>query len=296
MNITDIFTANPALFTGVAGLFGLVIGSFLNVVIYRLPIMLDREWKHAAWHLLWGGDPTASTRQPFNLMVPRSACPGCGTPISAAQNIPVVSWLLLRGACAACGARIPARYPVIEALTGILTAAVAWRFGFTLDCFGALLLTWSLIALTVIDFDTQLLPDIITLPLLWLGLAFSLFNSDTTIFADPASAIIGALAGYLSLWSIYQGFRLATGKEGMGYGDFKLLAALGAWLGWQMLFLIVILSAGVGLVAAVVMMVFLGHDRRVPIPFGPYLSVAGFIAMMWGPQLVDAYMRVSGLQ
>jgi len=296
LNLATILSSNPLLFAGVAGLFGLMVGSFLNVVIYRLPIMLEREWKHAAWHLLWGSDPTAAANEPFNLMVPRSACPGCGAPISAMQNIPVVSWLFLRGACAACGIRIPARYPIIEALTGLLTAAVAWRFGFTLDCAGALLLTWTLIALTVIDFDTQLLPDIITLPLLWLGLAFSLINTNTIVFADPGSAIVGALAGYLSLWSIYQGFKLATGKEGMGYGDFKLLAALGAWLGWQMLLLIVIVAAGVGLVAAVGMMVFRGHDRQVPIPFGPYLSAAGFIAMMWGPQLLDTYLQASGLQ
>lgn len=296
MNLATIFSSNPALFAGVAGVFGLVVGSFLNVVIYRVPIMLDREWKHAAWLLLWGSDPTAATHDRFNLMVPRSACPGCGAQITALQNIPVLSWLLLRGACAACGTRIPARYPLVETATGLLTAAVAWRFGFTVDCFAALLLTWALLALAVIDLDTQLLPDIITLPLLWLGLAFSLLNPGSTVFAEPRSAIIGALAGYLSLWSIYQGFKLATGKEGMGYGDFKLLAALGAWLGWQMLFLIVILSAGVGLVAAVIMMLFLGHDRRIPIPFGPYLAIAGFIATMWGPDLMNTYLRFSGLQ
>ncbi|NND35674.1 MAG: prepilin peptidase [Gammaproteobacteria bacterium] len=296
MNLADTFGLNPALFAGVAGLFGLLIGSFLNVVIYRLPIMLEREWKHAAWMLLWGSDPTAARTEPFNLMVPRSACPSCGAQITASQNIPIVSWLALRGACAGCGTRIPARYPIIELLTGALTAAVAWHFGFTLDCGGALLLTWSLIALAVIDFDTQLLPDIVTLPLLWLGLAFSLIHPDSAVFAGPQSAIIGGLAGYLSLWSVYQGFKLATGKEGMGYGDFKLLAALGAWLGWQMLLLIVVLSAGIGLVAAVSMMVFRGHDRQIPIPFGPYLAAAGFIAMIWGRGLMDAYLGLSGLR
>jgi len=296
LNLAEILSSNSALFAGVAGLFGLLIGSFLNVVIYRLPIMLEREWRHAAWELLWGSDPTAGRTEPFNLMVPRSACPACGAQINALQNIPIVSWLALRGACAGCGTRIPVRYPIIELLTGILTAAVAWHFGFTLDCAGALLVTWSLIALAVIDFDTQLLPDMITLPLLWLGLAFSLIHPDSVVFADPQSAIIGGLAGYLSLWSVYQGFKLATGKEGMGYGDFKLLAALGAWLGWQMLLLIVVLSAGIGLVAAVAMMVFRGHDRQIPIPFGPYLAAAGFVAMIWGRDLMDAYLGVSGLR
>lgn len=295
MSIADIFQSNPTLFIGVAGLFGLLVGSFLNVVIYRLPVMLEREWTHAAWHLLWGSDPRPAS-DPFNLVVPRSACPQCGTQITALQNIPVLSWLLLRGACARCGIRIPARYPFVEALTAVLTALVAWRFGFTLDCAGAVLLTWCLIALAMIDFDTQLLPDIITLPLLWLGLTFSLVNPESAVFAEPASAIVGALAGYLSLWSVYQGFRLATGKEGMGYGDFKLLAALGAWLGWQSLLPIVMISAGVGLVAALGMIVFRGHDRQIPIPFGPYLAVAGFVAMLWGPQLLDAYFRVSGMR
>ena len=173
---------------------------------------------------------------------------------------------------------------------------VAWRFGFTLDCVGALLVTWTLIALAFIDLDTQLLPDSLTLPLLWLGLLFSLVNPDSAVFADPRSAVIGAIAGYLSLWSVYQGFRLATGKEGMGYGDFKLLAALGAWLGWQMLLPIILLSAGVGLIAAVAMMVFLRHDRRVPIPFGPYLAIAGFVAMIWGDGLLGMYLAASGLQ
>jgi len=297
LSLAHAIISNPLLFAGVAGLFGLLVGSFLNVVIHRLPIMLEREWKRAAWQMLWGSEPAAAQREPYNLMVPRSACPACNAPITAVQNVPILSWLFLKGACAACGARIPARYPLVEAATGLLTAAVVWRFGVSLECVGALLLTWSLLALAVIDIDTQLLPDIITLPLLWLGLAFSLVNSGATVLvADPPSAVIGALAGYLSLWSIYQGFRVVTGKEGMGYGDFKLLAALGAWLGWQMLFLIVLLSAVLGLVAAVFMMVFLRHDRRIPIPFGPYLALAGFVAMMWGPDLLDTYLNLSGLQ
>ncbi|TDJ48087.1 MAG: prepilin peptidase [Gammaproteobacteria bacterium] len=281
------------------GLLGLLIGSFLNVVIYRLPIMLDREWRAQSWQLLWGSDRVGANRdqKPFNLLVPGSACPHCGVEIRAHQNIPVISYLLLKGACAACGAKISARYPAIEALTGILSAAVAWRFGFSIECAGALILTWSLITLTMIDFDTQLLPDSITLPLMWAGLLFSLAThaDGSAIFTDPRASMIGAAAGYLSLWSIYQGFKLVTGKEGMGYGDFKLLAALGAWLGWQVLFLIVIVSAGVGLIAAVGMMVLRGHDRQIPIPFGPYLSIAGFIALMYGPELITAYLNLSGL-
>ena len=294
-----MLNSNPLLFAGISGLFGLLIGSFLNVVIYRLPIMLDREWRTQSWQLLWGSDrvATSGSQKPFNLIVPGSACPHCGSEIRAHQNIPVISYLLLQGACAACGAKISARYPVIEALTGILSAAVAWRFGFSIECAGALILTWSLLTLTMIDFDTQLLPDSITLPLMWLGLLFSLAShaDGSVIFTDPRASMIGAAAGYLSLWSIYQGFRLLTGKEGMGYGDFKLLAALGAWLGWQVLFLIIILSAVVGLIAAVGMIVFRGHDRQIPIPFGPYLSIAGFIALMYGPDVITAYMHFNGL-
>ncbi len=291
--------SSPLLIAGIGGLLGLLIGSFLNVVIYRLPIMLDREWRAQSWQLLWGSDRVGANRdqKPFNLLVPGSACPHCGVEIRAHQNIPVISYLLLKGACAACGAKISARYPAIEALTGILSAAVAWRFGFSIECAGALILTWSLITLTMIDFDTQLLPDSITLPLMWAGLLFSLAThaDGSAIFTDPRASMIGAAAGYLSLWSIYQGFKLVTGKEGMGYGDFKLLAALGAWLGWQVLFLIVIVSAGVGLIAAVGMMVLRGHDRQIPIPFGPYLSIAGFIALMYGPELITAYLNLSGL-
>ena len=300
MTIAELLAASPALFAGVAVVLGLLIGSFLNVVIYRLPIMLDREWRSQSWHLLWGTDQIGShrNRMPFNLIVPGSACPHCGSEIRAHQNIPVISYLLLKGACANCGAKISARYPLVEAVTGILSAAVALRFGFSIECAGALLLTWSLVALTMIDFDTQLLPDNITLPLMWLGLLFSLGShaDGSVIFTDPRSAMIGAAAGYLSLWSLYQGFKILTGKEGMGYGDFKLLAALGAWLGWQSLFLVVILSACIGLVAALGMILLRGHDRQIPIPFGPYLSIAGFIALLQGPELLAIYMNLSGLQ
>jgi len=280
---------------------GLLIGSFLNVVIYRLPIMMDREER--AWHRALTAQldasaaaPETAPEPPFDLIRPRSACPQCGAPVRAHQNLPIFSYLLLRGRCAGCGAGIPIRYPVIEALTGIASALVAWRFGFSAACAGGLLLTWALIALTGIDLDRQLLPDRITLPLLWLGLCFSLLTGADggVVFTDPRSAIIGGLAGYLSLWSVYQGFRLVTGKEGMGYGDFKLLAAIGAWLGWQLLPIVILLSAGVGLAAALLMVVFRGHDRRVPIPFGPYLAAAGFIALLWGPDLLSAWLGAAG--
>jgi len=301
-----IFMSSPPVFIAAAGILGLLIGSFLNVVIYRLPRMLQREWRQQCEELLASDNqdgpetPVTKTEQDgeaFNLITPRSGCPACGSAIKAYQNIPIISYLFLKGRCANCSARIPARYPVIEAMTGILSALIAWRFGYTLECIAALIMTWSLIALAVIDLDTQLLPDIITLPLLWLGLALSLFgNPDgSVIFTDPRSAIIGGIAGYLSLWSIYQGFKLVTGKEGMGYGDFKLLAALGAWLGWQMLLLIVLLSAVVGLIAALGLKIFRGHDNQIPIPFGPYLATAGFIAMLWGPQVVSAYLRGNGI-
>lgn len=266
--------------------------------------MLQREWRQQCYELLGDSPPghananAVDVPERFDLIAPRSACPECKTPIKALHNIPVVSYLVLRGRCAACGTRISARYPSIEALAGLLSALIAWRFGATLECAGALVLTWSLIALTFIDFDQQLLPDVITLPLLWLGLALSLTTSSAgaPLYVAPESAIIGALAGYLSLWCVYWGFKLLTGKEGMGHGDFKLLAALGAWLGWQMLLLIVILSAVVGLIAAIGMMVLRGHDRQIPIPFGPYLATAGFVALVWGPELMAAYFAASGLQ
>lgn len=295
------------LLTVIVGLFGLIVGSFLNVVIYRLPVMLQRDWKQQCREMLAesdgpvspeaAGQPATEVAETFNLVTPRSRCSACGTPIKGYQNIPLVSYLFLKGRCATCGEHISMRYPLIEMLTGILSALVATHFGYSIECAAALILLWSLIALSVIDLDHQLLPDIITLPLMWLGLSLSLFShgDGNPFFVGPQDAITGAIAGYLSLWSIYQGFKLVTGKEGMGYGDFKLLAALGAWLGWQMLFLIVILSAIVGLVAALGMIVFRGHDRQVPIPFGPYLAVAGFIALIWGPRLIDGYMSVSGL-
>lgn len=291
----------------VAGVLGLMVGSFLNVVIYRLPVMMRREWRAQSRELLDENETVIAGRtaepsaeehgETFNLVTPRSRCPACGKNIKGHQNVPVVSYLFLKGRCAACGVRISVRYPTVEALSGIVSALVAIRFGYTIECAGALALTWSLIALSFIDFDEQLLPDSITLPLLWLGLVLNLlaYAPDSLLFVGPEAAITGAVVGYLSLWSVYWGFKVLTGKEGMGYGDFKLLAALGAWLGWKMVLLVIMLSAIVGVIAALGMIVFRGHDREIPIPFGPYIAVAGFVAMLWGRQLIELYIRVSGL-
>lgn len=262
---------------------GLCVGSFLNVVIHRLPRMMEREWREQC-AALNGESPPDEAR--LSLSFPRSRCPACGHPISASENVPIVSYLLLRGRCSGCSARISPRYPMIEALTCLLSVLTVWHFGFSLSAGAALILIWSLIALTFIDFDTQLLPDAITLPLLWLGLLFNLFGG----FASLPSAVIGAMAGYLSLWSVYWLFKLATGKEGMGYGDFKLLAALGAWLGWQMLPCIILLSSLVGAVIGISLIILAKRGREVPMPFGPYLACAGLIALFWGRPLTQAYL------
>ena len=275
--------AQPAVLPWVALGFGLCVGSFLNVVIHRLPKMLEREWRVQCAELAGTAPPEA---QPYNLVVPRSACPGCGRRIPARQNIPLLSWFLLRGRCAACGAPISVRYPVVEVAGGVVAAYAAWRYGPTLAALGAMLFCWSLIALTAIDLDTQMLPDDITLPLLWTGLAF---NLDAT-FARLGPAVIGAIAGYLTLWSVYWGFKLVTGKEGMGYGDFKLLAAIGAWLGWQMLPLVILLSSVVGALVGITLIAFAGHGRDKPIPFGPYLAAAGAIALLWGKDIAGRWM------
>ena len=266
-----------------AGLLGLCIGSFLNVVIHRLPIMMEREWQTQCAELR----AEIQEEQPaLNLSKPRSRCPDCGHQITALENIPVFSYLFLRGRCSACGKGISFRYPLIELLTGALSAYAAWHFGFGWPALGALIIIWSLVALAAIDFDTQLLPDAITLPLLWAGLAFNLSATMT----DLPSSVIGAMVGYLALWSVFWLFKLATGKEGMGYGDFKLLAALGAWLGWQMLPVIILLSSIVGAFVGIGLIVFARHGRNNPIPFGPYLAAAGIIALFWGPQLTRTYL------
>ena len=280
-----------------AGILGLVIGSFLNVVIYRLPVMLERDWRRQCREML-EPDAPRETETAFNLLRPRSACPACHAPIRPQHNVPVLGYLWLRGRCAACGVRIPRRYPLVEILTALFSMAVAWRFGVTLEAAAFLLLCWSLIALTFIDLDHQLLPDVLTLPVLWLGIGLSLIadgGSPFQVIPGLRHSVIGALAGYLSLWSVYHLFRLLTGKEGMGYGDFKLFALLGAWLGWQLLPLVILLAALVGAVTGVAMILFRGHDRQTPIPFGPYLAAAGFVALMWGETLIAAYRRVSGL-
>jgi leader peptidase (prepilin peptidase) / N-methyltransferase len=266
-------------FVFTVAVFGLAIGSFLNVVIHRLPKMMEDDWRAQCAELSGAPEPVAAGR--YNLLVPRSHCPSCKTPLRAFDNVPLVSWLVLRGKCGHCGARISARYPVVEALTALLSAVVAWRFGFGWPTALALVFTWSLIALTFIDADTTLLPDDITLPLLWLGLAANLFNA----FAPLNEAVIGAIAGYLALWSVYWLFKLATGKEGMGYGDFKLLAALGAWMGWKALLPIVLLSSIVGAVVGIVLIVLARRGREIPIPFGPYLAAAGLIVMLAGDRL-----------
>ena len=264
---------------------GLAVGSFLNVVIHRLPKMMERDW-HAQCAELRGDAATETVR--YNLAFPRSACPHCGHQITALQNIPVFSYLALRGRCAGCGAPISARYPIVELLTGLATAYAAWRYGATLAGAGAMIFLWAMIALTFIDADTQLLPDSITLPLLWLGL---LLNVNAT-FVDLSSAVIGAVSGYLVLWSVYWLFKLATGKEGMGFGDFKLLAAIGAWLGWKILPLVILLSSLVGAIVGIGLIVLAKRGREVPIPFGPYLAAAGVIALFWGPALVDRYLDI----
>ena len=289
MHFAELFVLEPTLWVSIVFILGLLIGSFLNVVIYRLPIMMEREWRLQAEALL-GTSTSPQHPPPYNLIVPRSACPQCSTQLKAIENIPLISWLILKGRCARCSATISVRYPLIEFATAVLSGVVAWQFGFSLHTAAALLLTWVLIVLSSIDFEHQLLPDTLTLPLLWIGLTLSLLNGQV-IPTSTDSALIGALAGYLSLWLVYQLFKLTTGKEGMGYGDFKLLAALGAWLGWQYLPLIILLSACVGATVGIGLIVFGGRDRHIPIPFGPYLAAAGWIALLWGEQIVSAYIR-----
>jgi leader peptidase (prepilin peptidase)/N-methyltransferase len=282
----EILSTVPSAFITVAVVFGLMIGSFLNVVIHRLPRMMEREWKAQCAALGQGEAAIDADLPDYNLVVPRSACPACGHQISAWENIPIVSYLWLRGRCAGCRTPISPRYPLVEAITGAMAGAVAWKFGFGGTAFAAFLLVACLIALTFIDFDTQLLPDDITLPLLWAGLLFNLGGG----FTDLRAAVIGAVAGYLALWSVYWLFKLVTGKEGMGYGDFKLLAALGAWFGWQLLPAVILLSSLVGSIVGIALIMLARHGRNVPIPFGPYLALGGIAALFWGPQLSHLYL------
>lgn len=292
MNLLEALETYPSIAIGFTVILGLLVGSFLNVVIHRLPKMMERDWQDQCKEFIANQNDVASSpppkHGPFNLMVPRSRCPHCGHQIKSWENIPVISYLVLGGKCSACKAKISARYPIIEITTAVLSAAVIFYIGINWNGLAALVFTWSLIALTMIDFDTYLLPDDITLPLLWFGLIVNSFNT----FTDLPGALWGAIAGYLSLWSVYKLFKLLTGKEGMGYGDFKLLAALGAWMGWQMLPQIILLSSLVGAVIGISLIVIRGRDRNIPIPFGPYLAIAGWIAFVWGDAINQSYLKL----
>lgn len=280
----------PHLFVAIAAMLGLLVGSFLNVVIHRLPRMMENEWRAQCGELASSAAQTlapVAEKQIYNLVVPRSACPNCGRQITAVENIPIVSYLALRGQCRGCKRKINPRYPIVEGITALLSGLIAWHFGFGLAGVSALIFIWAMIALTFIDADTQLLPDSITLPLLWLGLIVNINGA----FTDLRSAALGAAFGYLALWSVYWMFKLITKKEGMGHGDFKLLAAIGAWLGWQVLPLVILLSSVVGAVVGIILILLARLGRNIPLPFGPYLAMAGFIALMWGQPIMDRYLR-----
>jgi leader peptidase (prepilin peptidase) / N-methyltransferase len=285
MSALEVYSSNPWLLITTAVIAGLMIGSFLNVVIHRLPKLMERQWRSECAELT-GGTPPAVER--YDLVVPRSSCPACGHRITALENIPIASYMALGGKCSACGSRISWRYPVVEALAGLLAGFIAWKYGLSAAMLGALAFAWAMIALTFIDLDTFYLPDSITLPLLWAGLLINVAGT----YTDLRSAVIGAAGGYLALWSVYWLFKLVTGKEGMGYGDFKLLAAIGAWLGWKMLPLVILLSSFVGAAVGIALIVFAQRGRSVPIPFGPYLAAAGLIALFWGERLNRLYLNV----
>jgi leader peptidase (prepilin peptidase)/N-methyltransferase len=288
MEMLQTLESTPALFYTSVVVLGLVIGSFLNVVIHRLPVVLKNNWSRQCRELLEPDhDENDATKQPYNLLRPGSHCPACGHRIRAIENIPVVSYIFLKGRCAACHSRIPPRYPIIEIATAILSVFAALHFGYTLQTAAALAFTWMIIPLCVIDYDEQLLPDCITLPLLWAGLALSLAN----IFIDSQASIIGAMSGYLCLWVVYHLFKLATGKEGMGYGDFKLLAAIGAWVGWQALPVVILFSSVVGAITGISLIAVKGRQRSQPIPFGPFLASAGWITLLWGQDILNLYLH-----
>ena len=290
MPLLEFLASHALAFVLCTLLVGLLIGSFLNVVVYRLPKMLLRDWQAQAREIL--ELPAEADKQTFNLILPNSSCPHCAHEIKPWENIPIFSWLFLRGKCSACKAPISTRYPLVELTCGLLSAYVAWHFGFTWQTGSMLLLTWGLLAMSLIDADHQLLPDALVLPLLWLGLIVNQFG----LFASPADALWGAIAGYLSLWSVYWLFKLVTGKEGMGYGDFKLLAMLGAWGGWQILPLTILLSSLVGAVLGVIMLRLRNAETSTPIPFGPYLAIAGWIALLWGEQITASYLQIAGFK
>jgi len=290
MLLLDFLASHALAFVLCTLLVGLLIGSFLNVVVYRLPKMLFRDWQAQAREIL--NLPAESDSQTFNLILPNSSCPHCAHEIKPWENIPIFSWLFLRGKCSACKAPISTRYPLVELTCGLMSAYVAWHFGCTWQTGSMLLLTGGLLAMSLIDADHQLLPDALVLPLLWLGLIVNQFG----LFTSPADALWGAIAGYLSLWSVYWLFKLVTGKEGMGYGDFKLLAMLGAWGGWQILPLTILLSSLVGAVLGVIMLRLRNAETSTPIPFGPYLAIAGWIALLWGEQITASYLQIAGFK
>jgi len=281
--ISELLQQEPTFFITISVLFGLAVGSFLNVVIYRLPKMMEQEW-HSQCQALQGHEVVKTEN--YSLAKPRSACPACGHQITALENIPIISYLFLKGQCSACKTPISLRYPLVEFLTGVIIGLISWKFGYTSTTVFAWIFSFALIALTFIDADTQLLPDDITLPLIWLGLLFNLNNG----FADLHSAVIGTMAGYLSLWSIYWLFKLVTGKEGMGYGDFKLLAAIGAWFGWQLLPAVILLSSISGAVIGISLILLTKRGRQTPMPFGPFLAIAGIAALFFGTQLSQFYL------
>lgn len=289
MTLSALLLDHAWLFVAAASVLGLVVGSFLNVVIVRLPVILTRQWQAQCRELAGPQAEAAPSMAAFNLITPRSRCPHCGHAIAAIENIPVISFFWLKGKCAACQKPIARRYPAVELLSAVLSGLVAWHFGFGAAALAALLLSWALIALTFIDIDQQLLPDVIILPFLWLGLVFNLVGGFTSL----AAAVIGAVVGYVSLWLVFQLFKLATGKEGMGYGDFKLFALFGAWLGWQMLPVIILLASLVGAIVGLAFILLKGRDRRLPIPFGPFLCAAGWLAMLWGPEMLGYYLKLA---
>ena len=281
MTLASALVSNPTLFLGFVALLGLLVGSFINVIVYRLPIMLERAWQSSEL-------PNELPTEAFNLAVPRSHCPSCAQQLSASENVPVVSFLFLRGRCRHCKSRISARYPLVEIAASVASVLVAMTFGFTASTLAFLAFAWFLLALSLIDLDHHLLPDDLTLPLLWLGLLVSAFNlglPGVSLF----DAVIGAAAGYMTLWSLFWAFLLVTGKEGLGYGDFKLLAALGAWLGWQAILPVLLLASLAGAAIGLILIVFGGRERSAPLPFGPFLAAAGFVMLIWGPQALALY-------
>jgi len=292
MGIISTLQDSPVLFYVFIALLGLLIGSFLNVVIVRLPLMMEREWRQQCREMFGtGGDEEPGKEEPFSLVRPGSHCPECGSPVRPLQNIPVLSYLWLRGRCADCGAGIGLRYPVVELLSAVVALTAASHYGLSWELAGALILGWSFLAMSAIDIEHHLLPDGIVLPLLWIGLLLNAWG----VYTDIYSALYGAVLGYVSLWLVYHAFRFLTGKEGMGYGDFKLFACIGAWLGWQSLPLVILLSAVCGAAVGIAMIVLKGQDKSTPIPFGPFLCAAGFIALLWGRQITDAYLQFAGL-